>query len=107
TANAGYYYVVGYGGKIEIPTMEMVATEKTIVGNLVGTYPDLVELMALAERGKVNLATREYRLSEGKTALHDLAAGKVKGRGGLIPGRSRNPFQELRSTWNLPSSMSP
>jgi len=85
TANAGYYYVVGYGGKIEIPTMEMVATEKTIVGNLVGTYPDLVELMALADRGKVTLATREYRLSDANTALHDLVAGKVKGRAVLIP----------------------
>ena len=85
TANAGYYYVVGYGGKIEIPTMEMVATEKTIVGNLVGTYPDLVELMALADRGKVKLATQEYRLSEANAALHDLVAGKVKGRAVLIP----------------------
>ncbi len=85
TANAGYYYVVGYGGKIEIPTMEMVATEKTIVGNLVGTYPDLVELMALADRGKVTLATREYRLSDANSALHDLVAGKIKGRAVLIP----------------------
>jgi NAD+-dependent secondary alcohol dehydrogenase Adh1 len=85
TANAGCYYVVGYGGKIEIPTMEMVATEKTIVGNLVGTYPDLVELMALADRGKVKLATQEYRLSEANAALHDLVAGKVKGRAVLIP----------------------
>jgi NAD+-dependent secondary alcohol dehydrogenase Adh1 len=85
TANGGYYYVVGYGGKIEIPTMEMVATEKTIVGNLVGTYPDLVELMALADRGKVTLATKEYRLSDANAALHDLVAGKVKGRAVLIP----------------------
>jgi len=85
TANAGYYYVIGYGGKIEIPTMEMIATEKTIVGNLVGNYPDLVELMALADRGRVKLATREYRLSEANAALHDLAAGKVRGRAVLIP----------------------
>jgi NAD+-dependent secondary alcohol dehydrogenase Adh1 len=85
TANAGYYYVVGYGGKIEIPTMEMVATEKTIVGNLVGTYSDLVELMALADRGKVKLATREYRLSDANSALHDLATGRIKGRAVLIP----------------------
>ncbi len=36
TANAGYYYIVGYGGKVEIPTMDMIVSEKTIVGNLVG-----------------------------------------------------------------------
>ncbi len=85
TARAGTYYVVGYGGKIEVPTMEMIAAEKSIVGNIVGTYPDLVELIALAERGLVKLATREYRLSEANIALHDLAAGKVRGRAVLIP----------------------
>jgi NAD+-dependent secondary alcohol dehydrogenase Adh1 len=85
TRNAGYYYIVGYGGKVEIPTMDMIVSEKTIVGNLVGTYPDLVELMALADRGLVHLATKEYRLSEANQALHDLNKGKVKGRAVLIP----------------------
>jgi NAD+-dependent secondary alcohol dehydrogenase Adh1 len=85
TASGGTYFVVGYGGKIEIPTMEMIATEKSIVGNLVGTYPDLVELMDLAQRGLVHLSTKEYRLEDANTALHDLAEGKVRGRGVLIP----------------------
>jgi len=85
TRNAGYYYIVGYGGKLEIPTMDMIVSEKTIVGNLVGTYPDLVELMALADRGLVKLATREYKLSEANAALRDLRDGKVKGRAVLIP----------------------
>jgi NAD+-dependent secondary alcohol dehydrogenase Adh1 len=85
TRNAGYYYIVGYGGKVEIATMDMIVTEKTIVGNLVGTYPDLVELMALADRGLVKLATREYRLRDANTALQDLKNGQVKGRAVLIP----------------------
>ena len=66
TANGGYYYIVGYGGKIELPTIDMITTEKTIVGNLVGTYAELVELMALADRGLVNLHTKEYKLSAGQ-----------------------------------------
>jgi len=85
TRNAGYYYIVGYGGKVEVPTMDMIVSEKTIVGNLVGTYPDLVELMALADRGLVKLATREYRLNDANAALHDLKDGKIKGRAILIP----------------------
>jgi len=85
TRNAGYYYIVGYGGKVEISTMDMIVTEKTIVGNLVGTYPDLFELMALADRGLVTLATREYRLSQANAALHDLKNGTIKGRAVLIP----------------------
>ncbi|MGH7905831.1 MAG: NAD(P)-dependent alcohol dehydrogenase [Candidatus Binataceae bacterium] len=85
TANGGTYYVVGYGGKLEIPTMDLIGSEKSIVGNLVGSYSDLVELIALAERGMVELATREYKLSEANAALHDLAEGRIKGRGVLIP----------------------
>jgi NAD+-dependent secondary alcohol dehydrogenase Adh1 len=85
TRNAGYYYIVGYGGKIDIPTIDMITSEKTIVGNLVGTYPELIELMALADQGKVTLATREYRLEQANTALHDLHNGKVRGRAVLVP----------------------
>lgn len=85
TANGGSYYIVGYGGKIELPTIDMVTSEKTIVGNLVGTYPELVELMALADRGLVNLATKEYRLEDADQALKDLHHGKIKGRAVLVP----------------------
>jgi NAD+-dependent secondary alcohol dehydrogenase Adh1 len=85
TANGGYYYIVGYGGKIDLPTIDMITSEKTIVGNLVGTYPELVELMALADRGLVHLATREYALKDANQALHDLHNGQVKGRAVLIP----------------------
>ncbi len=85
TRDGGYYYVVGYGGKIDLPTIDMITSEKTIVGNLVGTYPELVELMALADRGLVHLATREYRLAQANQALHDLHRGQIKGRAVLIP----------------------
>jgi NAD+-dependent secondary alcohol dehydrogenase Adh1 len=85
TREGGFYYIVGYGGKIELPTIDMITSEKTIVGNLVGTYPELVELMALADRGLVDLTTREYRLHDANQALLDLHHGKVKGRAVLIP----------------------
>jgi NAD+-dependent secondary alcohol dehydrogenase Adh1 len=85
TRNGGTYYIVGYGGKIEMPTIDMITSEKTIVGNLVGTYPELVELMALADRGRVHLATKEYRLDQANQALLDLHHGKIRGRAVLIP----------------------
>ncbi len=85
TRNGGFYYIVGYGGKIELPTIDMITSEKTIVGNLVGTYPELVELMALADRGLVNLVTREYKLEHANQALLDLHHGKIKGRAVLVP----------------------
>jgi NAD+-dependent secondary alcohol dehydrogenase Adh1 len=85
TRNGGAYYIVGYGGKIDLPTIDMITSEKSIVGNLVGTYPELVELMALADRGLVHLSTREYRLRDANRALHDLHHGQVKGRAVLVP----------------------
>ncbi len=85
TRNAGYYYIVGYGGKIDLPTIDMITSEKTIVGNLVGTYAELVELMALADRGLVHLATKQYRLQDANQALLDLHHGKIKGRAVLVP----------------------
>ncbi len=63
----------------------MISTERRIIGNLVGNYSELVELMELADRGKVHLATAQYKLSNANQALHDLNAGKVKGRAVLVP----------------------
>jgi NAD+-dependent secondary alcohol dehydrogenase Adh1 len=85
TRGMGSYFVIGYGEDITFPTVNLVSGEKNIIGNLVGTWADLNELMSLAGRGLVNLATKEYSLSDANIALHDLAAGQVKGRAILIP----------------------
>lgn len=85
TRNQGSYYIVGYGGKVEIPTIDMITSEKQIIGCLVGTFPELVELMALARQGLVTLDTHEYRLSEANKALHDLHNARYTGRAVLIP----------------------
>jgi NAD+-dependent secondary alcohol dehydrogenase Adh1 len=85
TRPMGSYYVVGYGEDIRVPTVDMVITEKNIIGNLVGTWAELVELMALADRGLVNLTTVEYRLADANKALKDLHNGRIHGRAVLIP----------------------
>lgn len=85
TRSMGSYYIVGYGEDIRIPAVDMIITERNIIGNLVGTWAELTELMALADRGLVELTTAEYPLAEANRALHDLHHGKIKGRGVLIP----------------------
>ena len=85
TRNNGAYYIVGYGGEIRISAIDMITTERRIIGNLVGNYAELVELMELADRGKVHLATKYYQLSDANQALHDLHHGRVRGRAVLIP----------------------
>jgi NAD+-dependent secondary alcohol dehydrogenase Adh1 len=85
TRMGGYYFVVGYGGTIEVPTMEMIATEKNIIGNLGGTTSELRELVALAGEGKIRLTTRYYALDEINEAISELHEGGIRGRGVLVP----------------------
>ncbi|KOS58023.1 NAD(P)-dependent alcohol dehydrogenase [Rhodococcus rhodochrous] len=82
---AGNYYVVGYGENIDVPTIDVVSTEINFIGNLVGSYNDLQELMALAADGKVTLHTTKYPLEQFQQAIDDLDAGRVRGRAILIP----------------------
>jgi NAD+-dependent secondary alcohol dehydrogenase Adh1 len=85
TGPAGYQFVLGYGGQFQAPTLDFVAGEKNVIGNIVGTYNDLAELMVLAQAGKVTLHTKQYALESALDALHDLDAGKVRGRAILVP----------------------
>jgi NAD+-dependent secondary alcohol dehydrogenase Adh1 len=85
TREAGSYFVIGYGGTLRIPTLDIISTERNITGNIVGTYNDLAELMALAQAGKVTLHTRTYPLDAAPEAFADLDAGRVRGRAILVP----------------------
>ena len=85
TARAGSYFVIGYGGTITIPTLDIISTERNIIGNIVGTYTELAELMVLAQAGKVTLHTRTYPLDAAVDAINDLDQGKVRGRAILVP----------------------
>jgi NAD+-dependent secondary alcohol dehydrogenase Adh1 len=86
TKRAGSHYIIGYGGTVEIPTIEVISTERNVIGNLVGTYNDLAELMALAAQGKVTLHTKPYPLEAANDAIDDLDNGRLPGaRAILIP----------------------
>ncbi|MEU6605767.1 NAD(P)-dependent alcohol dehydrogenase [Streptomyces shenzhenensis] len=82
---AGDYHVVGYGENIDIPTIDIISTEINFIGNLVGSYNDLCELMVLAAQGRVRLHTTKYPLARFQDALDDLADGRIRGRAILIP----------------------
>jgi NAD+-dependent secondary alcohol dehydrogenase Adh1 len=82
---AGDYHVVGYGENIDVPTIDIISTEINFIGNLVGSYNDLCELMVLAARGAVRLHTAKYALDDFQSAIDDLDAGRVRGRAILIP----------------------
>jgi NAD+-dependent secondary alcohol dehydrogenase Adh1 len=84
-APGGTYYVVGYGGRVDLPAIDIIFSEISVVGNLVGNYTELSELMNLAAEGKVELTTQSYELDQINDAIDDFNAGKIQGRGVLIP----------------------
>ncbi len=83
--DGGFYYVIGYGENINIPTIDVISREISFIGNLVGTYSDLQELMTLTTQGQVSLHTTTYPLDAVNDAMADLDRGRLPGRGILIP----------------------
>ncbi len=81
----GTYFAVGYGGHVHVPTIDVIFSEISVVGNLVGNYTELAELMALAAQGRVHLRTQAYRLDDINTAVDDLHHGRIQGRGVIVP----------------------
>jgi NAD+-dependent secondary alcohol dehydrogenase Adh1 len=86
TRRAGSHFVIGYGGAVNVETIDIISTERNVVGNLVGTFNDLAELMTLAAQGKVRLHTQTYPLEAVNDAMDDLDGGRLQGRGILVPG---------------------
>ena len=68
-----------------MPTLDIISTERNIIGNIVGTFNDLAELMVLAQTGKVTLHTSTFPLDAAVEALQELDAGRVRGRAILVP----------------------
>jgi NAD+-dependent secondary alcohol dehydrogenase Adh1 len=54
----------------------------------IGTYIDLQDLMTLTAAGKVTLHTSTYPLEAINDAMADLSAGRLQGRGILVPAGS-------------------
>jgi NAD+-dependent secondary alcohol dehydrogenase Adh1 len=82
----GTYYLVGYGGTVTLPSMQLVLGEITVAANLIGTYVDLADLVTLADQGKVVLHSSRYPLEAANDAIDDLRHGRIRGRAILIPG---------------------
>jgi NAD+-dependent secondary alcohol dehydrogenase Adh1 len=85
-ARAGTYSMVGYGGTIAHPSLLMITNEQSIVGNLVGSWTDLWELVQLHAAGRIILRTETHPLGTVNDVLAKLRDGEVTGRAVLVPG---------------------
>ena len=84
-ARGGTYSVIGYGGTISIPSPALVVNEHAVVGNLVGTWIDLWELLQLHAAGRIVLKTEVHPLDAVNEVLDKLRKGEVTGRAVLVP----------------------
>jgi NAD+-dependent secondary alcohol dehydrogenase Adh1 len=85
TGSGGQYVVVGYGGTLTVPTMDVMGSERSIVGVVGGTYTELKELLALSSRGTVTLRVTALPLDEVNEAITALRDGRLNGRAVLVP----------------------
>jgi NAD+-dependent secondary alcohol dehydrogenase Adh1 len=84
-AQRGIYSTVGYGGTVSAPSVELVAREIAIAGNLVGSWIDLWEVLQLHGRGELTLRTETYALDDVNEVLDRLRQGEITGRAVLVP----------------------
>jgi 2-desacetyl-2-hydroxyethyl bacteriochlorophyllide A dehydrogenase len=83
----GRIVVVGWSApSFSISFQDIIMREKEIVGTRASTRQDLIEAVRLVGEGKVTpLVTDVFPLADINRALEKLAAGKILGRGVLIP----------------------
>lgn len=84
-ARHGTYSIVGYGGVVTAPSVALVVGEQSVVGNLVGSWTDLWELMQLHARGRIELRTQVHRLEDINDVLAALREGEITGRAVIVP----------------------
>jgi len=85
-ARRGTYSIVGYGGTISRPSVDLVENEKIAIGSLVGSWPDLWEMLQLHAAGRIVLRTETHRLDAINEVLDRLRAGEVTGRAVIAHG---------------------
>jgi D-arabinose 1-dehydrogenase-like Zn-dependent alcohol dehydrogenase len=86
----GSYSIIGYGGTLSVRTVDMVLAEPNIIGNIVGTYNDLAELMELNRQGKVQITAQQFPLEDATDVMRLLNEGRVEGRAVLLPAGVRS-----------------
>ncbi|MCL2483257.1 MAG: NAD(P)-dependent alcohol dehydrogenase [Propionibacteriaceae bacterium] len=81
----GDWNIVGIGGGLAKVGFGATPYECQVNSPYWGTRADLYDVVALAQRGVIDIHTEQYSLDEGVEAYHRLYDGKVMGRAVLVP----------------------
>src|SRR5438034_11756077 len=85
TENSEKIMSIGYGGTANLKAIDMIFSEFSVLGSLVGNWDELRELIELTRQGKVRVITRKGKLDEVNEMLDQLKKGTLEGRGVVIP----------------------
>ncbi|MFB6073392.1 MAG: NAD(P)-dependent alcohol dehydrogenase [Haloarculaceae archaeon] len=85
TAAGGDHHIIGYGGHVHEPAQAMVNGEFSFVGNIVGRYTELQELLALVADDEVALHTSRYDLEAVNDVAERLERREIEGRAVITP----------------------
>ena len=81
----GTLIIVGYGGTLSVKAIDVIFSEFSVLGSLVGNWDELRELMELTRQGKIRVITQKGKLDEVNDILDQLKKGTLEGRGVVIP----------------------
>jgi NAD+-dependent secondary alcohol dehydrogenase Adh1 len=81
----GTLIIVGYGGTVSVKAIDMIFSEYSVVGSLVGNWDELRELIELTRQKKVRVLAKKGKLDEVNDFLDQLKKGTLEGRGVVIP----------------------
>ena len=81
----GTLIIVGYGGTASLKAIDMIFSEFSVLGSLVGNWDELRELIELTRQGKVRVITHQGKLDEVNEILEQLKKGALEGRGVVVP----------------------
>jgi len=86
-AKRGKYIIVGFhGGELKCPSAFVIFNEAEFIGSFIGNLADFINIVNLAERGKVKpMITKVMRLEDANEAIDNLEHAKVVGRQVLVP----------------------
>ena len=82
---AGHVTLVGIAGGTVPYGFFTAAPEVAFASSYWGTIPELVEVVALAQAGHLHVSVQRFGLDEAIDGYHQLAEGKLVGRGVVVP----------------------
>lgn len=81
----GKHFLVGYAGSLDLSASDLPLNELSLIGSRSGTYNELRELVALADRGKITIHTQQFGLDRITDVAHMAASGEILGRAVIVP----------------------